>query len=91
MMGFSRAATVAGIAAFVLVQAAVAFGSFIVASIQCCTSVRGVWPTDPGEWIAVAIFAIVMTVPAALIGLGAAMLVEGVRKAIAAIADRRGR
>jgi len=90
-MGFSRGATVAGVAAFVLVQAAVAFGSFVVASIQCCTSVRGAWPTDPAEWIAVAIFAIVMTLPAALIGLGVAMLAEGIRKAIAVIAARRRR
>ncbi|URW74881.1 hypothetical protein M9980_09920 [Sphingomonas donggukensis] len=81
----SRAATIAGIAAFVLVEGTVAFGSAIVASIRCCASVAGAWPGDGAAWATVAIFAVVMTVPAALIGLGSAMIVEGARRAFAAL------
>ena len=88
-MRLSRAATIAGAIAFLLVQAAVAFGSFVVASIRCCGSAHRAWPADAGEWLGVAIFAVVMIIPAALVGLGTAIGVESIRLAIGILREWR--
>lgn len=84
----SRVAKVVGVVVFVAVELVVLFASYVVASIRCCTSGGGAWPAGAAEWVALAIFAVVMVIPAALIAAGAAMLVDGVRYAWALLLGR---
>lgn len=84
----TRLARVIGIVVFLGVELVVLFASYVVASVRCCNSSQRSWPSDAGEWIGLAIFAMVMTIPAALIGAGAAILAEGIRRGIAVILRR---
>ena len=84
----SRLAKIVGYIVFAGVELVVLFGSYVVASVRCCTSSQSAWPAGAAEWVSLAIFAVVMVIPAALIALGAAMLTDGVRYAIGLVMQR---
>lgn len=84
----SRLAKIIGCVVFVAVELVVLFASYVVASVRCCTSGSSAWPAGAAEWASLAVFALVMVIPAALIGAGAAMLVDGVRYAFTIISGR---
>lgn len=84
-----RAAKVVGTIAFLLTELAALFAAFLVSSIRCCSTAQPGGPAGPLEWASVVVFALVMLVPAAMIGLGSAMIVAGIQRGIATITRRR--
>src|SRR6476661_6090530 len=78
-LGFdlSRVAKLIGAVAFLLTEIAALFGSWIVASIRCCGA-GAAGPQTTQDWVAIAVFAVIMVVPAALVGAGAVLVTEGV-------------
>lgn len=83
------AAKFAGLTAFVLTEAAALFGSYVVASVRCCGTAAAVGPASASEWAALLVFALVMVIPAAIIGVGAAMIADGIARGIDIITARR--
>jgi hypothetical protein len=83
-----RVAKFIGILAFSLTEAMALFGTWIVASFHCCAAVQEAGPQGAEDWATIAVFAVVMIIPAAMVGIGAAVAAHAATMLVTAAAAR---
>lgn len=86
---FRRGARVSGWIAFAAFEAIIFLLVRIAASIRCCVSTAGPAPQSASEWVALGLFAALMLLLGAAVGLGAALSAEGLLRLLDRLIRRR--